>query len=162
MQNKYSLFLYLSLLIFTIQPTVSLAQTPSNSYPKVVGYAGLVHPLFTFDSQGSTGNFGSVYTVGMPVGINILKSDHIGASLEFVPFVRSDASQTRVSNFLFHPGIMFRFKHGFTFVGRAAFETSGRLGFTPVFNKVIKKEKIPIILSLFPYPFVLVTTNQPQ
>ena len=152
MQNKYSLFFYWCLLLFMIRSNVSLAQTPSNNYPKVVGYAGLVHSLIAFDSQGSTGNFGSVYTVGMPVGINILKSDHIGASLEFVPIVRSDASQTRVSNFLFHPGIMFRFKHGFTFVGRAAFETSGRLGFTPVFNKVIKKGKDTNYFIAIPLP----------
>jgi hypothetical protein len=60
--------------------------------------------------------------------------------------------RTRVSNFLFHPGIMFRFKHGFTFVGRAAFETSGRLGFTPVFNKVIKKGKDTNYFIAIPLP----------
>ncbi|WP_421828536.1 hypothetical protein [Larkinella sp.] len=30
---------------------------------------------------------------------------------------------------------------GFTLAGRAAFETAGRYGFTPVLNKIVKKNK---------------------
>ena len=36
---------------------------------------------------------------------------------------------------------MFRYQHGLTLVTRAAFETGGRYGFTPVLNKVVKKNK---------------------
>jgi hypothetical protein len=36
---------------------------------------------------------------------------------------------------------MFRFKHNFTIISRLAFETSGRFGVTPVFNKVIARSK---------------------
>lgn len=46
-----------------------------------------------------------------------------------------------MANVLFHPGLLFRYKHGFTFIPRLAFETGGRYGFTAVFNKVIIKSK---------------------
>jgi hypothetical protein len=46
-----------------------------------------------------------------------------------------------MSNLLFDPGTMFRFDHGFTFISRLAFETSGRYGFTPVFNQVYARTK---------------------
>jgi hypothetical protein len=46
-----------------------------------------------------------------------------------------------MSNLLFDPGTMFRFQHGFTIITRLAFETSGRYGFTPVFNQVYARTK---------------------
>jgi hypothetical protein len=46
-----------------------------------------------------------------------------------------------MSNLLFDPGTMFRFEHGFTIITRLAFETSGRYGFTPVFNQVYARTK---------------------
>ncbi|MEI9958502.1 MAG: hypothetical protein WDM90_19850 [Ferruginibacter sp.] len=99
----------------------------------------MVHPIVTIDKKGSTFNFSNSYTVGFPVGINILKSDKIGFSFEITPYIKAQHDSNKVSNILFHPGIMFRFKHNFTFIGRLAFETSGRYGVTPVFNKVIIK-----------------------
>jgi hypothetical protein len=36
---------------------------------------------------------------------------------------------------------MFRFNQGFTIITRLAFETSGRYGFMPVFNKVYLRTK---------------------
>jgi hypothetical protein len=53
---------------------------------------------------------------------------------------------------LFHPGAMFRFKHGFTFIGRLAFETNGRFGFTPVFNKTVIKRKNANWFVSVPFP----------
>jgi hypothetical protein len=47
---------------------------------------------------------------------------------------------------------MFRFKHGFTFIGRVAFETAGRFGVTPVFNQVIKKGKDASLFLSVPIP----------
>jgi hypothetical protein len=41
---------------------------------------------------------------------------------------------------------------GYTFAGRAAFETSGRYGITPVFNKVIKKNKNSSYYIAIPLP----------
>ena len=106
-----------------------------------MGYASFIHPIVTFDKNGSTFNFSNSYTVGFPIGINILKSDKIGFSFEITPFIKAQHDSSKVSSILFHPGVMFRFKHGFTIIGRLAFETAGRYGFTPVFNKVLIRAK---------------------
>jgi hypothetical protein len=106
-----------------------------------MGYASFIHPLVTIDKSGSTFNFSKSYTIGFPIGINILKSDKIGFSFEIAPFIKSQNDTAKVNFILFHPGAMFRFKHNFTIIARLAFETSGRFGFTPVFNKVVVKAK---------------------
>ncbi|MFN8354403.1 MAG: hypothetical protein U0Y10_08160 [Spirosomataceae bacterium] len=128
------------------------SSSPAPAYPRVAGYMGVLHPLVTFTSDGSTGNFGSSYTVGFPTGINILKSDQIGFSFEFVPIIRAEGGVSKVNNFLFHPGVMFRFKNGYTLVTRAAFETAGRFGFTPVLNKVVKKNAHSNYFVAIPLP----------
>jgi len=90
--------------------------------------------------------------VGMPVGINIWKSSRIGFSAEFVPFIRDEKGTSKMNNFLFHPGILIAMGHGFTFAGRAAFETSGRYGVTPVLNYVFKKNKTSSYFIAIPFP----------
>jgi len=110
-------------------------------YPKIVGYVSFIHPVVSFDKNGSSFNFSNSYNVGFPIGINILKSNKIGFSFEIAPFIRSQQDTAKVNFILFHPGAMFRFKHSFTIITRLAFETSGRFGFTPVFNKVVVKAK---------------------
>jgi len=116
-------------------------QETLQSHPKIVGYIGIVHPIVTFSSDGTHTNFRDNYVVGMPIGINIWKSGNIGFSSEIVPFISASSAGSKVNNVLFHPGILIALGNGFTFAGRAAFETSGRYGMTPVFNKVIKKNK---------------------
>ena len=116
-------------------------QETLQSHPKIVGYIGIVHPIVTFSSDGTHTNFRDNYVVGMPIGINIWKSANIGFSSEIVPFISASSAGSKVNNVLFHPGILIALGNGFTFAGRAAFETSGRYGMTPVFNKVIKKNK---------------------
>ncbi len=114
-----------------------LAQAPSTTtYPKATGYISVVHSIVTLDKNGSSFNFADAYTVGFPFGVNILKSDRIGYSMEVTPFIKSTPGLTRTSNVLFHPGIIFRYPHAFNLVTRLAFETSGRFGGTVVFNKV--------------------------
>lgn len=108
-------------------------------FPQVKGYVGLVHPLYTFSSDGNQPNFRDYYLVGNPWGINIWKSKKFGITFEFTPFVRSDSKNSRVSNVLFHPGVMYRLGHEFTLIGRLAYETSGRYGFTPILSKVVKR-----------------------
>jgi len=46
---------------------------------------------------------------------------------------------------------MFRFDHGFTIITRLAFETSGRYGFTPVFNQIYARTKAVNYLWQHPY-----------
>ncbi|WP_207536443.1 hypothetical protein [Desertivirga arenae] len=128
------------------------AQTQPATFPKIAGYVGIIHPIVTFSSEGTHTNFDGSYTVGMPTGINIIKSSKVGFSFEVVPFVKSEKGVDKMSNFLFHPGVLAPLGHGFTFVGRAAFETSGRYGFTPIINKVVKKNKNSSIFVAVPVP----------
>lgn len=122
-------------------PASTAAPAPAPTYPRVAGYVGILHPIVTFSDEGTTTNFDSYYVVGLPTGINIWKSPKIGFSAEFVPLVRAEKGTSRMANFLFHPGILVTLAPGLTFAGRAAFETAGRYGFTPVLNKIVKKNK---------------------
>jgi hypothetical protein len=110
-----------------------------NTYPELKGYVGIVHPLYTFSSEGNTPNFRDYYIVGNPWGINIWKSKKVGLTFEFTPFIRFDGTGSKVSNYLFHPGVMYRLGKDFTFIARAAYETFGRYGFTPILSKVFKR-----------------------
>lgn len=111
-------------------------------YPRAVGYLSFIFNMVTFTKNGSTFNFSHNSTsIGFPVGVNVLYSDKFGFSYEFTPTIKSTATSSKVSNLLFDPGTMFRFEHGFTIITRLAFETEGRYGFTPVFNKVYARTK---------------------
>lgn len=115
--------------------------TAQTTYPRITGYVGILHPVVTFGDGGAHTNFDGAYVGGLPTGINIWKSQKIGFSFEVVPFIRAANGTSRMNNFLFHPGLLISLGHGFTLASRAAFETSGRYGVTPVLNKVIKKNK---------------------
>ncbi|MEJ5961418.1 hypothetical protein [Pedobacter immunditicola] len=137
-------------LLGTFTPDDTLAQQPI--YPKIAGYIGIIHPIITFNSAGSHTNFKDSYIVGMPIGINIWKSSKIGFSSEIVPFIKATTSGSKFNNVLFHPGVLVTLGKGFTFAGRAAFETSGRYGFTPVFNKIVKKNSSSSYFIAIPMP----------
>ena len=111
-------------------------------YPRVVGYLSFILPLETLQDGKLNGNFAHhITSIGFPVGVNVLYSDHFGFSYEFVPTIKASGGSSKTSNILFDPGTMFRFDHGFTIITRLAFETSGRYGFTPVFNQVYARTK---------------------
>ena len=159
---KSGLFTFTTLLIISVFviPNFCYSQerNPTNTnlststYPKITGYVGILHPIITFTSAQTTTNFNHHYTVGLPTGINIIKSAKIGFSLEFVPLIKIENGVSRMNNFLFHPGVLFPVGKGFTLVGRAAFETSGRFGVTPVINKVVKKNKNSNYFIAVPMP----------
>ncbi len=140
-------FIVVSLLLFRN----SFAQTTDNTtlpateavkkYPEIKGYVGIVHPLYTFSKDGNQANFRDYYVVGNPWGINIWKSPKFGISFEFTPFIRFENNTSKLSNFVFHPGVCYRLGHDFTFIFRAAYETSGRYGVTPIINKVLVRGK---------------------
>ena len=116
--------------------------TEKPKYPKVVGYLSFILPLETLSAGKFTPNFsGHTTSIGFPVGVNVLYSDRFGFSYEFTPTVKASGGSSKMSNLLFDPGTMFRFDHGFTIISRLAFETSGRYGFTPVFNQVYARSK---------------------
>lgn len=131
MSFKRILFFTALLIGFT-----SFSQT---TYPKIVGYFGIMHPIVTINEDETTVNFRDYYAVGFPTGINIWKNEKIGFSFEVVPNIKEDQGTSKVTNLLFHPGVLVALGKGYTFAGRAAFESSGRYGFTPVFNKTIIK-----------------------
>ncbi|MFT3932916.1 MAG: hypothetical protein QM726_04810 [Chitinophagaceae bacterium] len=127
-------------------------QTTLSAYPTTKGYLSVIHPLFTIDRNGTQYNFSGTYTVGFPCGIQILKSDKLGFTFELTPFIKSDGSNSKMTNLLFHPGIMCRYKHGFGITYRMAFETSGRYGFTTIFGKTIIKTKANSYFIAIPLP----------
>jgi len=141
---------YLSVLILVALAANSYAQ---ETYPKMNGYAGIVHPIATFSSAGTDFNFDGHYVVGLPIGLNLWKNKKIGFSFEVVPYVRAENGSSKMSNLLIHPGVLVSLGNGFTFAGRLAFETSGRYGVTPVFNKVIVKNKNCSFFAAVPIPF---------
>ena len=116
--------------------------TPKPKYPRTVGYLSFILLLETLQSGNFTPNFDHHATsIGFPVGVNVLYSDHFGFSYELTPTVKASDGNSKVSNLLIDPGTMFRFDHGFTIITRLAFETEGRYGFTPVFNQIYARTK---------------------
>ncbi|MCO5949110.1 hypothetical protein [Mucilaginibacter flavidus] len=153
--NALLAFVFLSALM---TPQLTKAQTPPDTikvqgatyqkvkekpeYPKVVGYLSFIVPIVTHADGKFTPNFDHhIASIGFPVGVNVLYSAKFGFSYEFTPTIKSSGGTSKMSNLLFDPGTMFRFEHGFTIITRLAFETSGRYGFTPVFNKVYARSK---------------------
>jgi hypothetical protein len=141
------------LLFSTIMIAKAQAQQPPVSYPKIAGYVAIVHPIVTFSGNKTTTNFSHSYTVGFPVAINIWKNNKFGFSAEFVPFIKADSTGSKMNNFMFHPGLLIALGKGWTFAGRAAFETGGRYGFTPVINKIVKRNKSSAFFIALPFPF---------
>jgi len=111
------------------------------SYPKPVGYVSFIVPVATANRDAVTRNFKDATSIGFPVGVNVLYRKRFGFSYEFTPTIKWAGGTSKMSNLLFDPGTMFRFDHGFTIITRLAFETSGRYGFTPVFNQVYARTK---------------------
>lgn len=124
-----------------------MKETPAApSYPHVKGYLSFLIPMVTVNKEETVTEFEKATTIGFPVGINVYYSDKFAFSFEITPSVQwsqptDSAATSKVSNLLFDPGPVFRFKHGFNFIPRLAFETQGRYGFTPVFNKVYLETK---------------------
>lgn len=121
--------------LFALSTTVFSQAT----YPKITGYFSVMHPIATFSEEGTTVNIRDYYSVNFPTGINIWKSPKIGFSFEIAPNIRIENGISKVSSVLFHPGVLVALGHGYTFAGRAAFETSGRFGVTPVISKTVIK-----------------------
>ncbi len=120
---------------------IGTSQVTKQTYPKTVGYLSFIVPIVTVSNTTAYNFSHATGSIGFPVGINVLYSDRFGFSYEFTPTIKSAGGTSKMSNLLFDPGTMFRFDHGFTIITRLAFETSGRYGFTPVFNKVYARTK---------------------
>lgn len=116
------------------------------NYPYVKAYMSFIIPWVTVNKDETVWQFEKATTIGFPVGLNVYYSDHFGFSFEFTPLIAwqqpsGKPATSKTTNLVFDPGPVFRFKHGFNIVARLAFETQGRYGFTPVFNKVYARTK---------------------
>jgi hypothetical protein len=132
-------FITVVVVFFLIQ--FQLAAQNNTGYPKVAAYFSINHPLVTYSSNLPVYDFDHSYTVGFPIGINLIKSDHLAYSIEIVPTLNSAKGVTKTTNISIQPGLIFRYPNGFNFLTRLAFETGGRYGTNFVFNKVIYKTK---------------------
>jgi hypothetical protein len=110
-------------------------EATKTTYPKTVNYISFIIPVVTI-ANTTTYNFNGSTRIGFPVGVNVLYSEKFGFSYELSPTITAGNGTSKVSSIAFNPGTMFRFQHGFTIITRLAFETTGRYGFTPVFNQV--------------------------
>lgn len=141
--NFVILLLLLSQLVFA---------QPTETFPKITGYASILHPIIVINKSHTTTNFDGYYQVFFPFGINIWKSKKIGFSIELTPGIRAEGGASKMNNLLIHPGVLIALGKGFGFAGRVAFETSGRYGVTPVLSKVIKKNKGSAFYIATPMP----------
>lgn len=148
--NRKGIFATTFFLFFAI--SAKAQQSAPASYPKITGYVGILHPIVTFGADKPHYNFDGMYTAGLPTGLNLWKSARVGFSLEVVPTVRVGGGTSKMSNLLFHPGVLWGLGHGWTLAGRAAFETSGRFGLTPVLNKIVVKGKHSGLFAAVPMP----------
>lgn len=133
--------LFLSRLVFS-----------QETYPKITGYFGVYHPIITTSGEQTNLNFRDYYAVGFPTGINIWKSSKIGFSFEIVPNIKVQGASDKVTNIVFHPGVLVALGNGYTFAGRMAFENSGRYGVTPVINKTVIKNANSAYFVAVPLP----------
>ena len=149
---KYFLFIIIFSIVFK-----TYSQTTVNTYPPfhlTKTYFSVIIPWVSINKNTTTTEFQTATTLGFPVGINVYYTKHFGISYEINPQVQWQKSEGKVgtskaNNLVFDPGPIFRFDHGFNFIPRLAFETSGRYGFTPVFNKVyLKTSAVDYWLSL--------------
>lgn len=132
--------------------TISSALSAQTTYPKITGYFGIYHPIVSVSNEQTNLNFRDYYAVGFPTGINIWKSSKIGFSFEIVPNIKVEDGHDKVTNIVFHPGVLVALGDGFAFAGRVAFESGGRYGVTPVINKtVIKSDNCSYFLAV-PFP----------
>ena len=140
---------FLLLPLFVLFASTLFAQV---TYPKVIPFASVVHTIVTFTNDKPSYNFKDYYQIGFPTGINVWKTAKIGYSLQFIPVIRTEKGVSKMSNFIFHPGVLVALGKGYTFAGRLAFESSGRFGFTPVFSKVVVKGKFSNFYIATPLP----------
>ena len=118
------------------QSSATVAKPPT----RVMGYTSFILPLVKVNKDGFVKglyDFHNGFSIGFPTGVNLLFGDRHGFSFEITPTIKAVNGVVKTSNLQFAPGLMLRYPHGFTFFSRLAFETAGRFGVTPVFNKMV-------------------------
>ena len=134
---------FTTLIIGNTQDTI---KTDVKEISKFSGYHfGVVQILFSHNN-GETVFFDrtSIYSVGFPFGLTFNTSGKVKIDLELVPFINPYIYSDKAYkiHLLYHPGILYPLKNGWTLGLRAAFEIGeGQFGFTPLINKSFKNKK---------------------
>ncbi len=165
--RKLFVFACLSLSVLTSMVSHAQTQPPTPTYPYVKGYLSFIIPWVSYQGSKWTPDFKSTTTIGFPFGVLVYYTDKFGFSFEITPSIAASKptgkyGTSKTSNVLFDPGPMFRFKHGFTIISRLAFETGGRYGVTPVFNKVVARTKAINYFVALSTPFRVGNSEPPS
>lgn len=143
---KFLSLLVLMTFFFIEAETQDTINFNKNEVSKVAGYhVGVVQIVFSHNN-GETVFFDrtSVYSVGFPFGITLNTPGKVKVDLELVPFINPYiySDKPYKIHLLYHPGILYPLKNGWTIGLRAAFEIGeGQFGFTPLINKAFKNSK---------------------
>jgi hypothetical protein len=111
------------------------------AYPKIGTYMVLFLPVVSTNNKTTAWNFSGTFSIGLATGVNILYSDQFGFSFDLSPIITTTKGLSKVSNLIFDPGPIFRFKKGYGMITRIAFETAGRFGESTVFYKLFTPSK---------------------
>jgi hypothetical protein len=111
---------------------------------KISSYIGVVHPIWTLQKGKVSTNFTDYYQVGITTGVLIRKHEKYAYNLELVGFMRHEKGISKVNNFLYHPGVTFFLKKGFSLTPRLGFENNGRFGPSLILGKNVVKGTHPI------------------
>ncbi|EIM76941.1 hypothetical protein A3SI_08426 [Nitritalea halalkaliphila LW7] len=135
-------FLLLPFLQLLQQPTCAqtLETQQHENNPRIGAFFSFVTNMYEqpFGPSAEAGaSWLPLRAIGFPTGINFWLNDQIAFSIEVVPTLTWE-ERLRVSQFLFHPGIIWNFGKDMSLATRLAFERNGQLGFTPVIGKMIK------------------------
>ncbi|MBX2818936.1 MAG: hypothetical protein KTR29_04615 [Rhodothermaceae bacterium] len=107
-----------------------LCLAPANAQNDIGGHIGVVVPMVQ-STDGDVSTITDNLVGGFPMGVTIKMRHNVAFDFEVVPFLDENA----VTNVLLHPGVLMGLTNNFTFGLRAAFETGGSFGVTPLLNK---------------------------
>ncbi|KFD38301.1 hypothetical protein AT05_10880 [Schleiferia thermophila str. Yellowstone] len=124
-------------------------QKPVQREIRIGAYISCVTHLY--ETMGQKHAFLPLQSFGVPVGINLWFDRDIAFSIEFVPDV-GVGGHILMDNFLFHPGFIRSLSDRANIALRLAFDTSGRIGLTPVLGyKLFSINQSSVSLSI-PFP----------
>jgi hypothetical protein len=161
LRYSYSVLIYVIILCLPSQAfsQVGITEKSFQEETQIGAYISSVTHLF--EAMGQDNNFLPFQLIGVPVGVNFWLNKQFTFSIEFVPEVRLQES-VRMENFLFHPGFIWNFSERTNLAMRLAFDTSGRIGFTPVLGyKLIPLNQSSVALGI-PFPLRFGNNLPPQ
>ncbi|MGY6558011.1 MAG: hypothetical protein ACXIT9_01885 [Nitritalea sp.] len=146
------------LFLFQFQQQQAFSQTAAPAQremkPRIGAFFSLVTNLYQTPFSPSTEAEASLLplrAMGFPTGVNFWLNDQLAFSIEVVPTL-SWEERLRVSQFLFHPGIIWNLGKNMSVATRMAFESNGQLGVTPVIGKKIKDFGHSNLSLAIPFP----------